>query len=563
MNFSICLITRNESKTLPRLLESLTDYRNRGGEICIVDTGSSDNTAQIARDAGCIVEEVGDRYRHTITKELADKINERFIVDGEEPVVREGETYFDFASARNHVASLAKNDMISFADADECFTSLNIDVIDNYIKKGYTQFEYNFVFAHDQYGNEAVKFVQSKFYDRRIIKWVGIIHEMLSGPATHIFLDESILKLEHWQNEETNRSGYLRGLAVDCFNNPENDRNSHYFAREMYWCGRPKSAIKEFERHIAMNRWHAEKAQSMIFIGDTYGQLGNVEKQIEMYSKAYLTDSGRREALLNLARVYQHLNNYQGASAYAKAALEIPWNSYYANNMSHYTSDPHEILYWAKGWLGDIEGAQYHILEALRYQPENPIYLRDTQYYFDYKYPGIEGWMTFEELIWLHSTAKEMDTVLELGSWKGRSTHALATACKGKVTCVDTWKGSEDTNDATNYLGREEDVFETFKRNTKDFSNIIPVRKTGNDAALDFADNSFDMVFIDAGHRYEDVVEDIAAWLPKAKKVICGHDYQTGWPGVVQAVNEAFGQPDGVCGSIWYKFIDSDIVKKK
>lgn len=383
MNFSICLITRNEEKTLPRLLESLTEYRNRGGEIYIVDTGSSDMTVKIARDAGCVVEEVGDRYKHIITKELADQINERFIVGEEKSAVEEGDTYFDFASARNHVASLAKTDMISFADADECFTSLNIDVINEHIKNGYNKFEYNFVYAHDKFGNETIKFMQSKFYDRRTVKWIGIIHEVLTGPAKTIFLDESILKLEHWQNEETNRSGYLRGLAVDCFNNPENDRNSHYFARELYWHGRPHSAIKEFERHIAMNRWAAERAQSMIFIGDAQGQLGNIEKQITAYSGAFLIDSNRREALIKLARVYQKLNNYRGAAAYAHAALDIPWNAYYANNMNHYTTDPHEILYWAKGWLGDIKGAQYHILEALKYQPENPMYLRDTKYYFN------------------------------------------------------------------------------------------------------------------------------------------------------------------------------------
>ena len=50
-------------------------------------------------------------------------------------------------------------------------------------------------------------------------------------------------------------------------------------------------------------------------------------------------------------------------------------------------------------------------------------------------------------------------------------------------------------------------------------------------------------------------------WLPKAKKIICGHDYCNAWPGVMKAVDEIFGQPDGVCGSIWYKRIVSS--KKK
>src|SRR6267142_1639782 len=75
-----------------------------------------------------------------------------------------------------------------------------------------------------------------------------------------IRLPESQIKLEHWQNQETNRSGYLTGLALDCFLNPDNDRNSHYFARDLMWSGRYRSAIREFDRHIAMNKWEAERA---------------------------------------------------------------------------------------------------------------------------------------------------------------------------------------------------------------------------------------------------------------------------------------------------------------
>jgi len=133
VNFSCCLIAKNEERTLPRLVESLKEFKNRGGEIILVDTGSVDNTVKLARDLGCKVTEVGDKFITTIDKDLAEKINKRFIVKGEEPIVKEGDRLFDFASARNYSVSLASNDMICTLDADEAYTVFDIDKIEQFI----------------------------------------------------------------------------------------------------------------------------------------------------------------------------------------------------------------------------------------------------------------------------------------------------------------------------------------------------------------------------------------------------------------------------------------------
>jgi hypothetical protein len=51
-----------------------------------------------------------------------------------------------------------------------------------------------------------------------------------------------------------------------------------------------------------------------------------------------------------------------------------------------------------------------------------------------------------------------------------------------------------------------------------------------------------DMVFLDGDHRYKAVVADIEAWLPKTRKLLCGHDYgHPRYPGVARAVDEIFG----------------------
>ena len=49
-----------------------------------------------------------------------------------------------------------------------------------------------------------------------------------------------------------------------------------------------------------------------------------------------------------------------------------------------------------------------------------------------------------------------------------------------------------------------------------------------------------DMVFVDGGHLYEDVVLDLRLWWPKIRSggIMAGHDYNVRWWGVVKAVNE-------------------------
>jgi len=95
------------------------------------------------------------------------------------------------------------------------------------------------------------------------------------------------------------------------------------------------------------------------------------------------------------------------------------------------------------------------------------------------------------------------------------------------------------------------------KIDDKDIVKII--RKASLDAVKDFSDEYFDMVFIDADHRYDAVLSDIKAWKPKVKKggILCGHDFSKSWPGVKKAVTEMFGDC-GVemwGGSIWAVYI--------
>lgn len=59
------------------------------------------------------------------------------------------------------------------------------------------------------------------------------------------------------------------------------------------------------------------------------------------------------------------------------------------------------------------------------------------------------------------------------------------------------------------------------------YPNYELIVKMSVDAAKEFKDGSLDAVYLDGNHRYEFVVADLYAWIPKLRKggIISGHDY--------------------------------------
>jgi dienelactone hydrolase len=146
--------------------------------------------------------------------------------------------------------------------------------------------------------------------------------------------------------------------------------------------------------------------------------------------------------------------------------------------------------------------------------------------------------MSDGEREWLYKQATLMQSVVEVGCWKGRTTVALAMGCPGTVYAVDHWLGSEAERNTAHREAVEGDVYGQFLANIRSYPNVQPIRMASVKAAADFEQAS--MVFIDAGHEYEEVRADIEAWRLKATRLICGHDYP--FPGVKRAVDEAFGK---------------------
>lgn len=170
------------------------------------------------------------------------------------------------------------------------------------------------------------------------------------------------------------------------------------------------------------------------------------------------------------------------------------------------------------------------------------------------KAKSVEGWMSEKELEVLASFASRATRCLELGSWKGRSSRAIADNLPpgSTLVCVDHFNGSALEPD----MQAIADGGQAFRTNMADHLASGRVSHFDTVAQVAAVFDSFDFIFIDAGHTYAEVKADIAACYPLLANggVFCGHDYldHGHTVGVKQAVDEAFKTGITVRESIWF-----------
>lgn len=157
---------------------------------------------------------------------------------------------------------------------------------------------------------------------------------------------------------------------------------------------------------------------------------------------------------------------------------------------------------------------------------------------------NVAGFFTEGDILAYRALAREAKrpaVVVEIGSWKGRSAINLALGCDVELIAVDTFLGSqfEQAGAHREAVGRALGVYPRFLRNVLRARVAVSVLRLDSlRAARILNDAIADLVFIDAGHTYDEVVSDIRAWIPKVKAggVLAGHDYHGDNTDVARAV---------------------------
>jgi hypothetical protein len=148
--------------------------------------------------------------------------------------------------------------------------------------------------------------------------------------------------------------------------------------------------------------------------------------------------------------------------------------------------------------------------------------------------------------------------IIEIGSWKGHSANFMADLCKknglkSRILCIDTFLGGGEhwlLPDAYPSLHRYNGmptVIDRFLGNVAARGNedtIFPLTISSGAGAHILGDMGFkaDLIFVDAGHTYKDVVGDIEGFMPSLSEggVMFGDDYQASE--VADAVHDLAGK---------------------
>lgn len=174
----------------------------------------------------------------------------------------------------------------------------------------------------------------------------------------------------------------------------------------------------------------------------------------------------------------------------------------------------------------------------------------------------LDGWLSSHEGYFLYESAKNTTgkgEILEIGSWKGKSTICLALgSLKKQIFAVDPHKGEYSKGKG---IGKDAPTYKEFMNNLKVAGvqeRVVPLIATSEDAAKKWR-KPIKLLFIDGLHDYQHTKQDYDMWSPFVEEngIIAFHDAFCGHDGPERVVSEEIFtslnfQEIGVVGSIIY-----------
>jgi glycosyltransferase involved in cell wall biosynthesis len=345
LKIAVYAISKNEEEFVKRFCESAKN----ADLILIADTGSTDNTVQIAKENGAVV------YDICISPWRFDK-------------------------ARDTALALIPRDFdvcISL-DLDEIMEDGWREEIERVWMNNTTRLRYKFDWGC------GISFFYEKIHHRNGYHWHHPVHEYprADGRIQEIYAHTDMLLVSHHPDPTKSRGQYMPLLELAVKEDPRCPRNAFYHARELTFYGRWQESIDALNNYLRMPEanWQNERCYAMRLLGKAYEHLGNYYEAEKWYRLATAEAPSTREPWVELAMLSYMRHDWTQCYFAACKALEITDKALvYTMDPSVWTEKPHDLASISAWHLGLTDNALFHINEALKFAPNDTRLLSNKQ----------------------------------------------------------------------------------------------------------------------------------------------------------------------------------------
>lgn len=346
IKISLCLIVKNEEKTLKRCLNSIC---NCVDEIIIIDTGSKDNTKNIASE---------------FTKQIYDF-----------------DWIDDFSKARNFAFSKANFDYIMWLDSDDVVSKKNqakILKLKETIKENIGQVYMKYNIAFDEFSNPTFSYYRERLFKKSFNPvWNEPIHEYVECGGEKLISD---IEIEHRKEKTTDKKRNLKIFNKILKKEKKlSPRMQYYYARELMYHEKTKLAILNFNKFLKIeNGWSVNKLETCYELANCYIKQNKKQKAIQILLNSFLIDIPTPEIFCKLGEIYFFQNEYKKSIYWYEQALFCKKE----NNIGFVQEDYYIfipamqlcVIYYKQG---NKNLAKYYNELAGKTKPQNKYYLQN------------------------------------------------------------------------------------------------------------------------------------------------------------------------------------------
>lgn len=349
ITISLCMIVRDEEEVIKRCLETVFEVVD---EIIIVDTGSNDNTKEIA-------------------KNYTENIYDFEWID-------------DFSAARNFSFSKATKEYILWLDADEMLDDENkkrLISLKRDLNRCIDIVTMEMYMCMDENNNPRIRARRNRIVKRNNnYKWVGFIHEYIDVKGEIYDSDIAIIHDKVKCVDDRNLKIYRKNISIG---KKLSDRDIYYYGKELYYNCLCDEAIEMFEIFITKDAWEEEIVDALCKIGECYLYKKETAKAREYFYKIFEYIEPRGEILYNIANSFEEEKRYKQAIYWYEMILNIPIpkNCNQCINLGCWRFKPHLNLCACYFEINDLPKSYYHHKKCQEINPLDECVIYNDEYF--------------------------------------------------------------------------------------------------------------------------------------------------------------------------------------